>query len=207
MEDLNQSQQSGLETSVDELALLKQRARLMGLDFSNNIKAETLREKINSKLDESEDDTTKASVVTNPLGEIDDEEDQSPMAIRRRMNLEQKKLIRVRVTCMDPKKKDLPGEIFTIANEYLGTVSKFVPFGEATDDGYHLPYCLYTMMNDRKFLNIRTVKDKKTGTTSVQHSWAKEFALEILPPLTSKELQALATAQIAAGSLDGITAE
>jgi hypothetical protein len=36
----------------------------------------------------------------------------------------------------------------------------------------------------------------------VQTNWAKEFSLEVLPPLTQEELDRLAAAQIAAGSID-----
>jgi len=112
------------------------------------------------------------------------------------------KLVRLRIQNLDPKKKDLPGEIFTVANEYLGTVKKFVPYGEVTEEGYHVPYCIYRMMDARKFLNIRTVKDRRTGIERVESTWAKEFALEVLPQLTAKELAELANAQKAAGSFN-----
>lgn len=189
---------SGDQNQPDERDMLKARARLLGIEFGNNTSTETLKKKIEDKLAGNEPKPTEA----NPLGADEAPDDNSPAAIRQRLHSEQLKLVRVRVTCMDPKKKDLPGEIFTIANEYLGTVSKFVPFGEATDDGYHIPYCLYTMMKDRKFLNIRTEKDRKTGGTKVTHAWAKEFSIEVLPQLTPEELKRLATAQLAAGSLD-----
>ena len=118
------------------------------------------------------------------------------------MQREQLKLVRVRITCMDPKKKDLPGEVLTVANEYLGTVRKFIPFGEVTDNGYHIPFVLYTMLDERKFLNIRVSKDPRTGRELVTSQWAKEFAIEILPQLTQLELSNLAIAQAAAGSID-----
>ena len=113
------------------------------------------------------------------------------------------RLVRLRITNMDPKKKDLPGEILTVANDYLGTVRKFIPFGEVTDNGYHVPYCLYMMMKERRFLNIRTTK--KNGQIQVSSGWATEFAFEELPPLTQHELDRLAAAQAAAGGIsDGM---
>jgi len=99
---------------------------------------------------------------------------------------------------MDPKKRDLPGEIVTVGNEYLGMVSKFIPFGEATDAGYHVPHILYTFLKNRKFLNVKTTK-RANGQIKIEQSWANEFALEILPPLTQEELNKLANAQAAAG--------
>lgn len=210
MDNENQAENQGDNTetqALDEKTLLKQRAKMLGIDFGNNISVETLKAKIEEKLSGVE---AKVAAEVNPLGSMDDSEEdlskltpeQRMMRLRKKIREEQLKLVRLRVTCMDPKKSDLPGEIFTIANEYLGTVAKFVPFGEPTDNGYHVPFCIYTMMNERKFLNIRTRKDRKTGQTIVEHQWAKEFALEVLPQMTPEELKQLATAQIAAGSLD-----
>jgi hypothetical protein len=120
--------------------------------------------------------------------------------IRDDLIAEQMKLVRCRIANLDPKKKDLPGEIYTIANEYLGTVRKFVPFGEATDNGYHLPFCLYQMLDEKRFLNIRV--RKVDGKEQVSHVWSKEFALEILPQLTEAELARLAASQAASGIIE-----
>lgn len=195
-----------------EMEVLKSRAKMMGIVFSNNIKIETLRQKISDKMDG----------ITDEQGTTDDAADQdelptlgkgiAPEAPTVRMSKremeaaaiadmvkENMRLIRLRITNMDPKKKDLPGEIITIANEYIGTVRKYIPFGETTDDGYHVPYVLYQMMKDRKFLDIRT--SKKNGQIVVSSKWASEFALEVLPQLTQEELDRLAAAQLAAGSI------
>lgn len=216
-EDLNQEQSDDLQMPT-ELDLLKQRATLMGITFSNNIGEETLRQRIADKQAELE---AVASGEQNNEGEVNQQPEQkevnaleaattSPkettterqLTLREKIRLEQMRLVRVRITCLDPKKKDLPGEILTVANEYLGTVRKFIPFGEVTDDGYHIPYCLYKMLDARKFLNIRTFKDRRTGTVRVESGYVKEFALEVLDPLTPAELAKLATAQKAAGSVE-----
>jgi hypothetical protein len=115
-------------------------------------------------------------------------------------------LVRCRIQCLDPKKKDLRGEIFTIGNEVLGTVRKFVPFGEVSDGGWHIPYCIYKMMLNRRFVNITMVKERGTGRETVRTAMAKEFAIEVLPPLTPREIARLATAQAAAGSVDEVAA-
>lgn len=183
---------------TDELSLLKARAKQMGISFSNNIKLETLREKINEKL--------LADDAETPVDEDDDAE-LSPAAkqakFRKELLASQMKLVRLRITNLDPKKKDLPGEIFTVANEYIGTVRKYVPYGEVTDEGYHVPFVIYQELESRRFQNIRTIKDRRTGHTRTETSWAKEFALEVLPALTKEELEDLARAQIAAGSVTG----
>jgi len=57
------------------------------------------------------------------------------------------------------------------------------------------------MMKDRKFLSIKTRKGPK-GQTIVEQQMAREFALEMLDPLTEKELAQLSTAQLASGGLN-----
>lgn len=120
------------------------------------------------------------------------------MSARAYVMREKTKLVRLRITNLDPKKKDLHGEVLTVANSYIGTIRKFVPFGEQTDNGFHVPYCIYELLRDRRFLNIRTRKGK-FNTPIVEQIWAKEFALEVLPPLTPEELNKLSMTQQAAG--------
>lgn len=182
-------------TQPSELEVLKTRAKLIGVTFSNNISVDTLREKIKEKL-EGNSDSPKAEVNALTM-----EATSKPTpSLRDYLIAEQMKLVRVRITNMDPKKKDIPGEIITVANEYLGTVSKYIPFGEVTDNGYHIPQCLFTELESRRFLNIRVIKDTRTGTNRVETTNAREFALEVLPPLTKDELKDLAIAQAAAGT-------
>jgi hypothetical protein len=200
----------------NEMDMLKSRARLMGLTFSNNIGIEALREKIREKLagdankaaEETQVEqvqqpaqTTETAPILNPLA--GDEAGQVPASKkskRQAMIDEQMKLVRVRIQNMDPKKRDLPGEIFCVGNEILGTIRKYIPYGEATENGYHIPYILYNELNSRRFQNIKTTR--KNGQITVETNWAKEFALEILPPLTQEDLDRLATAQTAAGSVN-----
>lgn len=211
--EVDDEPEAPMPTEAEVLEALKSRARLMGIEFSNNIKAETLRARINAKLDGLEEE-----VEDERAGLAEPAEDLTPAAdlnaltgepanapkksFRQSLHDEQMRLVRCRITCMDPKKKDLHGEVFTIANEFIGTVKKFVPFGEVTDGGYHIPFCIFTMMDERRFLNIRVRKDPRTNREYVESNYAKEFAIEVLPALTERELQQLATAQAAAGSID-----
>lgn len=192
------------EQAVDELPLLKERAKVMGIPFSNNISLETLRKRVADKM-EGKDEAPEVNALTGdpeiahamvakPLNQKANE-----VALRKLMHATQMRQVRVRITNMDPKKKDLPGEIWTVANEYLGTVRKFVPYGEQTDDGFHIPYCLYRLLDSKRFLHIRDVKDRTTGIVRQDKVWAKEFSLDVLPTLTQGELDRLAAAQAAAG--------
>lgn len=194
------------ENQPTELQMLKARADMMGITYSNNISAETLKKKIADKMEGNSDEVAPAAdaetFAPNPLAGDTGSAPVKRKSLRQHLHDEQMKLVRVRITNLDPKKKDLHGEIFTVANEHLGTVRKFIPYGEATDDGYHIPYIIYKQLQERKFLNIRTVKDRKTGNNRVESAWVREFALEMLDPLTEKDLQDLKTAQMAAGSVE-----
>ena len=189
-----------------ELDMLKSRAKLMGITFSNNIGLDALKTKIEEHKKASEAKTqTQALAQTNeqqPEAQTENQKKNAKtISLRAHLQKEKMKLVRLRITNLDPKKKDLPGEILTVGNEYLGTVRKFVPFGEATDNGYHVPYCLYELMRDRKFLSIKTRKGPK-GQTIVEQQMVREFALEILPPLTEAELARLSAAQLSAGGVE-----
>lgn len=192
------------EQAVDELTLLKERAKVMGIPFSNNISLETLRKRVADKM-EGKDEAPEVNALTGDpeiaqaLATKPLDPKANAVALRKLMHAKQMRQVRVRITNMDPKKKDLPGEIWTVANEYLGTVRKFVPYGEQTDDGFHIPYCLYRLLDSKRFLHIRDVKDRTTGIVRQDKVWAKEFSLDVLPTLTQGELDRLAAAQAAAG--------
>ena len=187
----------------DELTLLKDRAKLMGIKFSNNIRVESLREKIAAKIAGEEMPPDEPTNKVNPLAAVGPAEE-APLVreptLREIMVKEQMKLVRLRIQNLDPKKKDLPGEVLCVANEYLGTIKKYIPYGEASDEGYHVPFCIYTELESRRFQNVRTYTDKATGQIRIESSWAREFSLEILPALTQAELLQLASAQAAAGN-------
>lgn len=195
----------------DEKKVLMARARVMGVKFSPNIGVDALRAKINEAMDkgpidpeedehsddEDSDDDELLQVGAAKKREPKLTEAQKEAQKRSKIQKEALKLVRVRITCLNSNKKDLPGEIFTIANRYIGTVKKYVPFGEATDNGYHIPNCIYQHLKERKFLQIRT---KKAGglagdTPLVQTSEVPEFAIEVFPQLTKQELHALAQRQ------------
>lgn len=184
-----------------ELDMLKKRATLMGVTYSNNISVETLKEKIAEKLAGDKPAAEEAKADTAAVDdEAPTEKPAKKQSLRQYLNAEKKRLIRVRITNLDPKKKDLQGEIFTVSNEYIGTIRRFVPFGEVTDNGWHIEKCIYDMMKERKFISIKTRKDSR-GQMIIEKQDAREFALEVLEPLTQAELAQLAAAQQAAGGL------
>lgn len=191
-------------TPADELRMLKERARLMGITFSGNIGVDKLREKIDARLsgedsnDADEDDTNVMSgsaPAPRPMTKAEREQ-----KIRDDLYREKMKLVRCRIYNLNPAKRDLQGEIITVANKFLGTVRKFIPFGEATDQGYHIPQCIYDELKSRQFQQIRTKTVK--GQIQVIPRIVPEYSVEVLPPLTTEELKDLAIKQAAAERFD-----
>lgn len=172
--------------TAEELKLLKERADLLGIKYSNNIGLETLRAKVNEKLEESS---------------IKKEAQDSKAMTRTQIRDEQLKLVRIRLTVMNPNKKAWRGEIFTVANSFIGTVKKFVPYNpKFYVNGYHVPNCIYGILKEKKFLNITT--EDHNGKTEVRTDLVPEFSIEVLPQLSEKELEDLANAQAAGNRID-----
>lgn len=184
----------------DELSMLKDRANVMGVPFSNNIGIDALRKRIDDKLagmSTSSEETVEVNAFT---GKTPSSDLVTTPTLRQYLFDDSMKLIRVKITNLDPKKREWPGEIKTVANKYIGTVRKFIPFGDATDEGYHIPNCILKMLKRCKYQDIKVIK--KNGKESITSRWVSEYAIEILPPLTQAELKQLATAQQAVGSVE-----
>lgn len=192
-EVINQPEINAPSTVVtNELELLKARADKLGIKYSPNIGIETLKERINAVLSPE-----KLATAINA-------ED----AERTRVRNDALKLIRCQIVNLNPNKKAWEGEIITVWNKYTGTVRKFVPFGEKTIEGYHVPQIIYNVLKERKYLSISTKRDLKTGELTVKTQWVPEFSLTVLPQLTKEQLAELAAAQKASGSIpvsDGFT--
>lgn len=105
---------------------------------------------------------------------------------------EAKRLIRCRIQCLDPQKKDWPGEMISVGSAKLGTMKKFVPFN--TGLPYHLPKMIFDMLDERQCSIFYQVKDK-LGNPIKKAKQSKAFALEILPDLTKQELSELSRKQ------------
>lgn len=200
-EDMTEDQiDASDETSAEDdvLDVVKRKADLLGVKYGTRIGIDALRAKINLKM--SEQDVPEEPDETAAPGPA-----MSKMAreakMRSDMQLDAMRLIRVRIANLNPTKKDLHGEIFTVVNKFIGAVRKFVPYGEATDDGFHLPHVIYQQLKERKFLQIKT--RTVAGQIQIEQRWVNEFALEVLEPLTTEERTKLAAAQAAAGGVGG----
>ena len=176
----------------DELDALKARANLLGVKFHPSISLEKLREKVNAAVtSEGEADEVSNSPSETKVETIGEK--------RKRLKAEALKLIRIRLTCLNPAKKEWEGEIITVGNSLIGSVKKFVPFN--ADDGWHVPYVIYQQLKERQCQVFYTATDAR-GNKVRKGKLIKEFAIEVLPPLTKEELDELARRQAMAKAID-----
>lgn len=183
-------------SDLNELDLLKQRADQLGIAYHPNIGVDRLREKVEAKLSGV---TTTSAPEETTVSET--KPTKSPAQLRAEAADEAKKLIRIRLSCMDPTKANYHGEIVTVGNDVVGNIKVFVPYREEFyENGYHVPNIIYKFLRDRKYASIKTIKGPKGDTQqSVQ---ANCYAIEVLPPLTPQELEELKAQQAAAKSID-----
>jgi len=183
-----------------ELETLKHRADMMGIDYHPNIGVDKLKLKIANKLGgqgvEEDDElpvkrTGKAKFMTH-------EEFLPETTIQRKKDVN--KLVRVRITCMNPQKSNYDGEIFSVGSAKMGTYKKYIPYN--AEDGWHIPHIMYEALKERKYSHFINVKGPR-GEKIRKAKLVPEFSIEVLPPLNPKELKALAQRQaMAAGSDD-----
>lgn len=167
----------------DELATLKARADMMGVPYHPSIGLDKLREKVAAAIagDSKPEGTVPAAVEAESEG-------QRRVRLRREAN----ELVRIRVTCMNPFKKEWEGEIIATGNSLVGTFSKYVPFNN--EEGWYVPRIILKQLEERQCQIFYTVNNPKGGKTR-KGKLIKEFAIEKLPNLTTGELQDLAQRQ------------
>jgi len=119
---------------------------------------------------------------------------------RLRLKRHANELIRIRVTCMNPAKKEWEGEIIGAGNNLVGTVTKYIPFGN--DEGWHVARILYNVIRDRVCQIFVTTTDKKSGQKVRTSKMIKEFGIEVLDPLTEADIAELKARQAATRSID-----
>lgn len=173
----------------DELSSLKARADMLGLSYHPSIGLDKLRDKVSAAIAGYKDEPEVAPVVAT----------ETAQAVKARQRNEALELVRIRVSCMNPNKKEWEGEIFSIGNSLIGTQKKFVPFNN--EEGWHVPRCIYDMITGRECQIFVSYKDARGGTIR-KGKLIKEFAVEVLPPLTGEELEELARRQAMSKAVD-----
>ena len=186
-----------------ELKMLMERATQLGIPYKGNIGIDTLRDRVANKLEGNKNDKyTDVDVEEDGADEVAPRPE-TEQELRERITAEATRLVRCRIYNLNPGKRDLPGEFATVANRYMGTITKFIPFGEATDNGYHIPNVIYEDLKTRKFQHLTEKKvPGQPGQTELVRRLVPEYQIEIMEPLTAEELGELAINQAAADRLN-----
>lgn len=179
MTDENIQEEENIENEIDAL---KARASVLGIDFHPNIGVDKLKERLAAAMApkvESADASAEPAKVATKRDEI------------ARSKKAATQLLRVRLTCMNPNKKEWEGEVFSAANSQIGTQKKYVPFNVV----WHVPRIILNLIEERKCQVFYTEIDARTKEKTRRGKQQKEFAIEYLDPLTEKELRELAQRQ------------
>lgn len=190
-EQLNQDNQEldeAAQLAAAELENLKIRAEKLVVKFHPSISADKLREKIKAAQAEGEGSVGEQPEVKSATST----DEESPAAKKLRLKREGLKLVRVRITCMNPTKKEWEGEIFTVSNNAVGTVKRYVPYN--VEDGWHVEQILLNQLRERHCQIFVSEKDSR-GNKIRKGKLIREFAIEVLDPLTEEERHELAQRQ------------
>lgn len=173
---------------TEERKSLYQLCKQLGLNVSPNSSVETLTSKLleyNTSL-KSENISLKKQQHDNPI-------DKKSIDITYSKNIDPaNRLVRCIVTCNNPDKATLDGEIITALNGST-TISKFVHFRKP----YHVNQIILNALIEKKYTIGQTVKNPKTGFDEVQIDSYPEYSVELLPPLTLDEFNAIKQRQLA----------
>lgn len=187
------------EQLPSESETLRKRADFLGITYHPSIGVEKLKAKIAEKLgaDEQKVEVSKSNEKP-PIVEFLTAAEFDRLRLRnRRKNAGS--LVRIRLVCMNPNKKDWEGEIFSTGSAKIGTYKKYVPFN--TENGWHVPQMMLDMIRERKcsvFSNVRGPKGEKIRKARL----VPEFSIEVLPPLNQEELSDLAQQQAMSHNID-----
>ena len=170
-------------TEKTERDLLKEKADLLGITYAGNISTEKLRDLVNKANDpdgnESEESSKNSTTVSNGNA-IND------------FRLEMTKKVRVLITCNDPMMKDYDmTPYYSFSNSALTLPAITVPLGVE----WHIPHAYVLMLQEMECKIPVKTKDAKGRPTTTRRT-IKKYNVNILPPLTEKELEELKQAQI-----------
>jgi hypothetical protein len=104
------------------------------------------------------------------------------------------KLVRCIITSNNKNKSSYTGDIFCARNKVLPEVKKFVPFGVPT----HVPQILFNMIKEKQ-LQVFRKERLSNGNMVTKPMLVAEYNIQVLPPLTKDELEAIKKKQLAEG--------
>ena len=191
---------------------IRVQADTLGVKYHHNAKVATIQKAIDAFLEGGENNTQVPLVesassmyaenpnadsiyLKTPVIPMTEQEYQAGMRVENKAKIGA--LVHVRVQCMNPAKRDWPGEIISVGSAKLGTFKKYVPFN---NEPYHIPKIIYDMMTEKKCSAFFNGTDNR-GHKTRKARQINEYAIEVLPPMTPEEIKDLARKQaMAAGT-------
>lgn len=187
MSQFDETTDQGEIPEQDERAALEARAKVLNISYHTNISTEKLRERVNAAISGTREQDSERPA-----------KDESDVARRSRLKKKASRLIRVRIHCNDPAKKDWPGEYITVGNNAVGTYRKYVPYNQ--DEPFHLPEIIVNALREKR-VQVFATKKSKNGIPVRESKSIAAYAIEIVQPLTEEELAQLANSQMARNAL------
>ena len=157
---------------MSNLEQLKEQATELGISFKANATEATLKKLIN------------------------EHEKQQEALVHQALELDNLKLTHVIITPNDPSRLQQQGEIFGGGNSVLGTITRFVPFGE----NWLIENILYKHIRDKQYQYFKV--HQKDGKEFVESKLLPAYNIQVLPLPTEKEIKELAQAQLARNSVE-----
>jgi len=179
---------------------LKNQASLLNVEFHPSIGYEKLKEKVTAKKKELE----AAKQAASDTAELEKQSKEAELVskakeVNAKVTAKQaaNRLVRVRITCMNPAKKAYEGDIFQAGNSVIGTVKRYVPF----EREWHMEQILLNVAQAKRYQTFHEVKGTGTGPSARPRKEARqvpEYAITILPDLTATEIKELKQRQLMA---------
>ena len=218
--------------AMDNIEDLREAATSLGVKFSGNSGMANLKGKIVDFLDKDDtDEETPQPESEDPLSLILNAAVEEPIQIAKvkprntrlsdhdliRMNpnhiedpglrrqvvrARALRMYRVKIQNLDPNDAPLNGGIFTISNKYTGKVSKYVPFGVESENGYYIPKILLDHLEQMQFPIRKEKKGNRFGVKQYQTVLTNKFNIQYMDPLGQKEIADLAAIQRASHAID-----
>ena len=207
--------------AMENIEQLREAATSMKLKFSGNTGEGTLRQKLYDLFEEAPEgdaeetdqedlyDPTKFEPAKAPVKpkavdytKMDPAKIKDPILLRQVIRAKALRLHRVKITNLDPNDAQLSGGLVTVMNKYTGKVSKYVPYGDESENGYHIPEMLLNHLRNVKFPLRKEIKGGQFGVKKYKTTMVNKFAIEELDALTPKQLEELAAHQRASHSID-----
>jgi len=204
--NLEVQEMSAKELQAAELKSLKAKADLMGLTYHPSIGLGKLKKKVTDKLEGNVPEKPPESLVEDfPVSsdtfaspDTYTRKRETVAARKSRLRKKASRLVRFRLTCMNPAKKGYPSEVFTVSNSIVGTFRRAIPYHAPS---WHCERMMLDMLKNKEYLDFYEVKGSK-GRMVKKSRMVKEFAIEELPPLNQKEINEIKERQASQNSLE-----